>query len=93
MSESLYNEGNPGRAIPMVYVFGTSDPQVPYEGGYVSGNTELELVKGTEDAVAFWKENNNCATTITKVDLPDTNTTNNSTVEVYRYTDCDCFPM
>lgn len=90
MSENLFDSGDPGRPIPMVYVFGTADPLVPYEGGYVSGNMELEPVKGTEDAVNFWKINNNCATTVTKVDLPNTNTTDNSTVEVYSYTDCDC---
>src|SRR5690606_3860260 len=33
MNESLFTDGDPGRAIPMMYVFGTADPLVPYEGG------------------------------------------------------------
>jgi polyhydroxybutyrate depolymerase len=90
MNESLYNSGNPERAIPMVFVFGTADPLVPYDGGYVSGNTELEPVKSIDDAVAYWKENNNCLNTLQKVNLPNTNTSDNSTIEVYQYTDCTC---
>lgn len=90
MSESLYDDGAPGRAIPIMYVFGTADPLVPYEGGYVSGNTSLEPVKAVEDAVAYWKANNTCLTTESKVDVPNVNTTDNSTVEVYQYTNCNC---
>ncbi|MCU0384336.1 MAG: hypothetical protein MUF68_09760 [Cyclobacteriaceae bacterium] len=90
MNESLYNSGNPERAIPMVFVFGTADPLVPYDGGYVSGNTELEPVKSIDDAVAYWKENNNCLNTLQKVNLPNTNTSDNSTIEVYQFTDCTC---
>lgn len=73
-----------------MYVFGTADPLVPYDGGFVSGNTELEPVKGAEAAVAYWKENNNCTTSLAKVNVTNTSTTDNSTVEIYSYTDCDC---
>ena len=90
MNESLFNAGKPGRAIPMVYVFGTADPLVPVDGGYVSGNTSLEPVKSVDDAVAFWKNNNNCKTALAKEDAPNTNTTDNTRVEIYQYTNCNC---
>jgi len=90
MSESLFNEGAPRRAIPMIYVFGTADPLVPVNGGYVSGNTSLEPVKSIDDAVAFWKSNNKCETALAKVDVPNSNNTDNSTAEVYQYTNCSC---
>lgn len=90
MNESLFENGDPGRAIPMMYVFGTDDHLVPYEGGFVSGNPDLEAVKGVEEAVDYWRQNNGCATTLEKIDLPNTNLTDNSTVEVYEYTDCSC---
>lgn len=90
MNASLFNTGNPGRALPMIYVFGTADPLVPVNGGYVSGNTSLEPVKSVDDAVTFWKSNNNCQSTLAKVDVPNINLTDNSTVEVYQYTNCAC---
>jgi polyhydroxybutyrate depolymerase len=90
MNESLYTRGNPGRAIPMVYVFGTADPLVPYDGGYVSGNLTLEPVTSVENAVAYWKTNNACTTTQSKVVLPNVSTADNSTVEVFQYTNCAC---
>ncbi len=90
MNESLYNSGNPGRALPMMYVFGTADPLVPYEGGYVSGNTDLEAVKSVEDAVGFWRDNNSCSITEPKKNVPNTNATDNSTVEIYQYSNCAC---
>lgn len=90
MSQRLFDSESPGRAIPMVYIFGTADPLVPYEGGFVSGNTQLEPVKSVDDAIAFWKQNNQCASALPKINLPNTNTTDNSTVEVYEYTNCAC---
>lgn len=90
MQQSFYDSGNPSRAIPMVYVFGTDDPLVPYNGGYVSDNPNFEYVVGVEDAVEFWRINNNAQTTVQLVNLPDINTNDNSTVTVFEYTDGDC---
>ena len=90
MSQSLYAGANPGRSIPMLFAFGTDDPLVPYEGGYVSENTRLEPVVGVEDAVDFWVRNNQCQTTLSPVDLQDRNTGDQSTVRVFEYTNGDC---
>ncbi|MEO1049178.1 MAG: PHB depolymerase family esterase [Bacteroidota bacterium] len=90
MSVSLFESGNPGRAIPMIYVFGTDDPLVPYDGGFVSGNPDLEAVVGVEQAVDFWVGNNQVQSTPTTRDIPNVNTTDNSTVTIFEYEEGDC---
>jgi polyhydroxybutyrate depolymerase len=89
MNQSLFNTGNPKRAVPMMYVFGTTDPLVPYNGGVVVGSNTLPIV-GIEQAVNFWVKKNQCQTTLPVVTLPNTNTTDNSTVTVYEYTNGTC---
>ncbi|MEM9324647.1 MAG: PHB depolymerase family esterase [Bacteroidota bacterium] len=90
MNEEFLTGGGPGRPIPMIYVFGTDDGLVPYDGGFVSDNEELESVIGVEAAVDYWVQNNECATALTAVDLPDLNTNDNSIITVFEYTDCAC---
>lgn len=87
MNESLFNTGNPERAIPMIYIFGTTDPLVPFNGGFVSGNTNLEPVIGIENAVEFWVQNNNCQTELPQVELPNINLNDNSSVTLFEYID------
>ena len=89
MNQSKYGNGDPGRAIPMMYVFGSADPLVPYNGGTAGAATTRPIV-GIEKAVSFWVANNNCKTTIPSVNLPDTSTLDNSTVTVYEYTNGKC---
>lgn len=90
MHQYYFDSGNPKRAIPMIYVFGTDDPFVPYYGGYVSNDTELELVVGVQDAVDFWKNNNNTQAALSVENLPDLNPNDNSTVTVFEYINGDC---
>ncbi len=90
MNKSLFDTKNPGRPIPMMYVFGSTDPLVPYNGGTVAGSTTTLPVVGIEVAVSYWVTNNNCQTTIPRVDLPNKNTVDNSTVTVFEYTNGAC---
>jgi polyhydroxybutyrate depolymerase len=89
MNQSLFNTGNPSRAIPMMYVFGTTDPLVPYNGGVVVGSNTLPVI-GIEQAVNYWKTKNQCQVTLPVINLPNINTTDNSTVTVYEYTNGIC---
>lgn len=89
MMKNLYDTGNPQRAIPQVFIFGTTDPLVPYNGGIVVGSNTLPIV-GIEQAVSYWVTKNNCQTTLPTVNLPNINTTDNSTVTVYEYTNGVC---
>jgi polyhydroxybutyrate depolymerase len=89
MNQDLYDNGNPNKAIPMIYIFGTDDPLVPYEGGYVSENTNFEPVVSVETAVNFWINNNNCQTTLPVVEVANTNDNDNSTVSIFEFTNGD----
>lgn len=79
----------PSQPVPMAYFSGTADPEVPYNGGAMN-NPAVTPVIPVETAVQFWVDNNNCETTEPVVNLPDLVQTDNSTVEFYKYTDCDC---
>lgn len=85
MSVELYENGNPGRAIPMIYVFGTDDNLVPAEGGLVSNNPDFDPVVGIDIAVEFWINHNNCQVALPEIALADTNTSDNSTVDIFEY--------
>lgn len=89
MNQNKYGSKDPGRAIPMMFVLGSSDPLVPYNGGIAGVNTTLPIV-GIEKAVSFWVTNNNCQTAIPSADLPNKSTNDNSTVTVYEYTNGSC---
>ncbi len=78
MSTTLPSTCSPGKAIPVMQIHGTLDPTVPY-----AGNLAMEPI---EDVVDYWVNNNNCNTTPTTTNLPNTNSTDNSTVEKYEYT-------
>ena len=84
MDTLLFNSGNPGRAIPMTYIFGTQDPFVPYDGGVVAESATMPVV-GIEQAVQFWVENNQCLAEPDSIDLPNINTSDNSTVTLFEY--------
>lgn len=89
MNKSLYDNGNPQRAIPQIFIFGTEDPLVPYNGGVVVGSNTLPIV-GIEQSVNYWVLKNKCQTTVPAVDLPNPNTTDNSMVTVYEHTNGNC---
>lgn len=89
MNQNKYGIVDPGRAIPMLFMLGSSDPLVPFNGGIAGAPTTLPIV-GIEKAVSFWVANNNCKIAFQSVDLPDKSTIDNSTVTVYEYTNGSC---
>ena len=66
---------NPDRPLPVVQFHGTADPIVPYAG-----------VPAT---ISNWVDHNVCPPTPVITDLPDIDTTDNSTVTVSYYGLCD----
>jgi polyhydroxybutyrate depolymerase len=88
MDTTLFANCNPLRAIPMMFVMGTDDPLVPYNGGPMSGN--VTPIVSIDTLINFWKTNNNCLTTNLPINLPDIDPTENSTVTVFNYTNCFC---
>ncbi|HRO76883.1 MAG TPA: PHB depolymerase family esterase [Crocinitomicaceae bacterium] len=67
----------PTYVTPIIQMHGTTDPVVPYAGNTTS--------KPLEDVVAYWVQKNNCQTTPTITQVPNTNTTDNATATHYVY--------
>ncbi|MGB5820937.1 MAG: PHB depolymerase family esterase [Saonia sp.] len=84
----VLNQCATSQNIPMIFMLGDADSFVPYEGGTVANNPSP--IEGIESLVDYWVGNNTCLTSNNGVNLPDTDTTDNSTVTFYEYTDCDC---
>ena len=66
---------NPGRPVPVMQFHGTADPVVPYTGVPTTINN--------------WVNNNTCPETPVVTDLPDIDTTDNSSVTKSYYGPCD----
>lgn len=80
---------NPNRPIPTLLITGTEDTFVPYEGGEMNTAVNVEILSSPE-LFQFWATNNGCDTELNAIDLPDSNTSDNSTVTQFEFTDCDC---
>ena len=89
MDTSLIENCFPSKAVPMAYFSGTEDPEVPYEGGAMQ-NPAVKPIAPVDTAVQFWVANNNCQQQQPVVNIPDTVPGDSSTVELFKYTDCDC---
>jgi polyhydroxybutyrate depolymerase len=89
MDTVLYQTCNPSKPIPMAFFNGTADPAMPYGGGPMQ-NPQVTPVVPVDTAVNFWVTHNNCQTANPVFNFPDTFTTDNSTAELYSFTNCDC---
>ncbi|MEL7123904.1 MAG: T9SS type A sorting domain-containing protein [Bacteroidota bacterium] len=89
MDISLIKACNPMQAVPMAYFSGTADPEVPFTGGPMRNPAVLPIV-AVDTAIQFWVKNNNCQESEAVITLPNTVTTDNSTVELVKFTNCDC---
>lgn len=68
---------NPGKVVPMMHIHGTADPTVPYYGN--------STMIGADTTVQRWVMKNNCNSVPSYSTVPNTNTTDGSTAEHYRY--------
>lgn len=82
MSDGAYNACTPSRPVPVAQIHGTADGIVSYNGGAQGG-------KSVDDVVALWVLNNGCAASPVVTQLPNINTTDNSTVELSQYSPCN----
>ena len=74
-------EATPSRPFPLLHIHGTSDSIVPYNGGSGVNGTYPSVERVVHDHVL----NNGGDTTPTIVELPNTNTTDGSTVRLISY--------
>lgn len=89
MDTVLYQNCNPSKPIPMAFFNGTADPAMPYGGGPMQ-NPQVIPVVPVDTNVQFWVAHNNCQTASPVFNIPNTFTTDNSTAELYNFTNCDC---
>lgn len=89
MDTLLYQNCNPSKPIPMAFFNGTADPAMPYGGGPMQ-NPQVIPVVPVYTTVQFWVTHNNCQIASPVFNFPDTFTTDNSTAELYTFTNCDC---
>lgn len=82
MSVGAFNACIPSRPVPVAQIHGTADGIVSYNGSAQGG-------KSVDEVVALWVLNNGCAATPVVTPLPNVNTTDNSTVELSRYSPCN----
>lgn len=68
---------HPMRPVPVMQIHGTSDPTVPYIGS----STSMPI----DTVVKYWVKKNNCNTTATFSNVPNTNTADGCTAEHYLY--------
>lgn len=89
MDTLLFQTCAPIKPVPMAIFNGTADPAMPYTGGPMQ-NPFVTPVVPVDSTVHFWVDHNHCQTANAVLPLPDTFTTDNSTAELYTFTDCDC---
>lgn len=84
MTEGTYTYCNPSHPTPVVTINGTSDSDVYYSGGnsYDDNSKSLSVVNN------YWSNFNN-TDSVEQINLPDVNTSDNSTVELSRYINGD----
>jgi len=89
MDTVRYRNCNPSKPIPFAFFNGTADPEMPYGGGPMK-NPQVIPVVPVDTTIQFWISHNKCQTATPVYNFPDTFTTDNSTAELYTFTNCDC---
>ncbi|NEN22144.1 T9SS type A sorting domain-containing protein [Cryomorpha ignava] len=83
MSTETYTSCNPTHPTPVLSIHGTADNVVSYNGGSPINTKSLA------DVNAYWSNYNNTAETPVVIDLPNTNTSDGSTVVLSLYDNGD----
>ena len=86
-AQGLIEDCMPGRPVPVLYMHGTADLLVPFEGGVgvIPGFPEFIPAR---DRIQFWIDQNGCIGDPEVMEFEDIDTADSSTVTLERYTDC-----
>jgi len=80
MFPSVFSSCNPQRSIPVLQFHGTNDSTVLYNGSATA--------TAIEDVIKFWVDNNLCTAEGDTVNIPNIDTTDQSTAQLISYTNC-----
>lgn len=87
MTEAQIDTLTADRPIPMLQMHGTADPIVPFNGAvFPDGTDSFDLATRT---AMYWAEMNGCSTMADTTQFADVDTTDQSTVTLYSYGDCE----
>jgi len=75
------------RPLPALHMHGTADPVAPYEGGVVQRPIGPVELPSAADVVDAWRENNHSIGEPTVAQLPDLDSQDDSTVQLFKYED------
>ena len=82
-----------GPAVGVAIVNGTTDPQVPYEGGWIKVfRKKRDIVLSTDKTVELWHRRNGCALSPTQTNSLD-KPGDKTTVDITEWTHCDGAPV
>lgn len=81
MTPLQYNTCSPQHSTPVMQIHGTSDAVVPYNGA--------SWTRSIPNVVDYWLRENNCNEAAQISQIPNTNTADNSSVELLQYGDGD----
>lgn len=81
LSTSTDYNCNPSKAIPIMFIHGTNDPTVDYNGS--------PYYRSAPQTIQHWVEESNCAGNADTTAIPNSNTADNSTVELIKYMSCE----
>lgn len=85
MPTNLAGTCNPSRPVPMLLIFGDSDPIYPFEGG----STKLGSVLSVDDTIAKRVALNQCSTPPEVFWIPDTSPDDGTQIKRTVYTGCE----
>lgn len=83
---TFIEECQPSRPIPIMYIHGTADVIVPFQGG--PSPVVPITFPAARDRVEFWVNNNECTEDPIITEFEDINTADSSTVTLEQYSNC-----
>ncbi len=90
MSDFLYYNCAPSEPISVLFIMGTEDPLMPWEGGEIRfGRLRLGRVVSAFKTVQFWAEYNECISESRRRYLPDKAPSDGTRVWRKRYARCN----
>ncbi len=82
MTPQTFDSCDPQHPTPVLQIHGTKDGTVPYEGN-------SSWTKSIDNVLTYWKIFNNCNTDVAITNIPNTNTSDGSTVDKFVYSGGD----
>ncbi|MGQ8336064.1 extracellular catalytic domain type 1 short-chain-length polyhydroxyalkanoate depolymerase [Sunxiuqinia sp. A32] len=89
LSKEYLPQCDPQKPVAVLVMNGTDDKLVPYEGGQIMvfGRSRGEIIS-TDAFIDFWNEHNGCMQAHPKIDLPNNNQIDGTTVSIFEYSSC-----